>query len=59
MVTAMNEETNMKLTEEKDKFDTLKAQRLELEASLKIKRDQLKEDEVFNKDYDGILTKMK
>ena len=59
MVTALNDETTNKLNEEKEKFDTLKAQRLELEASLKINRDQLKEDEVFNKDYDGLISKIK
>jgi hypothetical protein len=52
MVTAMNEETSIKLSEEKEKFDTIKASKLELEASLKLKRDQLKEDEVVNKDHD-------
>jgi hypothetical protein len=35
MVTALNDETNNKLLEEKEKFDTLKSQRIELEATLK------------------------
>jgi len=52
MVTALNEETSLKLSEEKEKFDTIKASKLELEASLKLKRDQMKEDEVVNKDHD-------
>jgi hypothetical protein len=55
MVTSMNEETALKLSEEKEKFDTMKSSRLELEATLKLRRDLLKEDEVVNKDQDVLI----
>jgi hypothetical protein len=55
MVTSMNEETALKLSEEKEKFDTMKSSRLELEATLKLKRDLMKEDEVVNKDQDVLI----
>ena len=58
MVTALNLETDSKLLEEKEKFDKLKSSRLELDSNLLNKRNQLKEDEKFNKDYTELIKKL-
>ena len=58
MVLSLNEETGSKLADEKDKFDTLKAQRIELETNLANKRLTLKADELYNKETGVILQKL-
>jgi len=53
-----NEETSTKLQEEKEKYDTLKEDRIKFDHNLKNRREDLKEDALYNKETGEIIKKL-
>lgn len=59
MLRALNEETSHKLMEEKDKFDTLKSDHIELTEELVLMRRQITDDSVYNKETEVIIANLR
>ena len=59
MCISQNEDTSIKLAEEKEKYDKLKEERIRLEHNLAHNRETLKADEAFNKDNGDLIKKLK
>jgi hypothetical protein len=58
MCISQNEDTSIKLGEEKEKYDKLKEDRIRLEHTLSHNRATLKVDEAFNKDTGDLIKKI-
>ena len=55
----MNEETGQKLIEEKEKFNTLRNEHIDLSERLFLKDKQIAEDTAYNKETEVAIAKLK
>jgi len=59
MLTSLNEETGQKLIEEKEKFNTLRNEHIDLSERLFLKDKQIAEDTAYNKETEVAIAKLK
>jgi hypothetical protein len=55
----MNEETTIKLMEEKDKFNTLRSDSIDVDYRIFLKYKQITEDVAYNKETEVLIAKLK